>query len=107
MVRLQLILTCRDANLDLQRIVIVSSLLEGLKINFCKVIVDELFVRACKIASVFLFPYIITKLCKLTKVPIISGVDNKVGEMKKQDIEKTRDETKFEMRVHKLESFGI
>lgn len=70
--------TSGDANLDPQRAVMVASLLERLNINFDQVIADEFFVRAHNMASVFPFICLIIELSKLVKVPIISGVDNKV-----------------------------
>lgn len=56
-------------------------------------IVDEIFVRDHKIVSAFPFPFLIMELCRVANVPIIIGVENEIKEMKKQDIEKTQDET--------------
>lgn len=46
------------------------------------------------------------KSCKLSKVLIISGVGNEVRASKRQDIERTRDATKFEIMIHKPQSFS-
>lgn len=40
-----------DANFDLKRAILVSSLIEGLKVNFGQSIIEELFVRAYKTTS--------------------------------------------------------
>lgn len=67
-----------NANLYPQKVVLVESLIERLKDNFGQVTADGLFVRAHKISSALPFPCLIVELCKLSKVPIISGVDNEV-----------------------------
>lgn len=39
-------------------------------------------------------------------MPTIRGVDNEIQATRRQDIEKTKDDTKFEMSVHKPSTFG-
>lgn len=51
------------------------------------------------------FPYLIIKLCKLVKVPIISRVNNKVKVTNRNDMKKTMDGSKSEFRVNKLPLF--
>lgn len=63
--------TGRDVNLDPQRLVLVESLIEGLKIDFVQIIGDEILVRAHKTSSVLAFPCLITELCRQANVPII------------------------------------
>lgn len=74
---------------------------------FGQMIVDELFVRAYKTSRVFPIPCLIIKLYKLAKVLIIAGVDNNVKETMGQYIYKIQDDTKFELRAHKPQSFGL
>lgn len=69
-------------------------------------IFDEFFVRVQMIASALPFPCLIMEFCRLKKVPFISGVENKVGETKMQDMEKMKNIIKFELRVHKTQTLG-
>lgn len=57
-------------------------LLEGMKINYGQIIIDEMFILAYKTASALLY--------RLSKVLIIYGVDNEIRDTKRHDIEKTR-----------------
>lgn len=41
------------------------------------------------------------ELCKLANVPIIRGVDNKVLTFRMEDIKCTKNDSKFEIQVHK------
>ncbi|KAF3652197.1 hypothetical protein FXO38_16233 [Capsicum annuum] len=100
-VRLRLMHTEEDANLDNQRAVLVVSMIEGLNTDFGQIIGDKIFVRAHKIASALSFPCLIIELCWQVNVPIIRGVDNEIWASRKQDIERTQHESKFDMRVHK------
>lgn len=53
-----------DANLDSRRAVLVASLVDGLKIDFGHIIVNELFVRAHKVEGALLFLCLIMELCR-------------------------------------------
>lgn len=90
-----------DATLDSHRAVLVASLISGLKIDFGQIIDDELFVRAHKVASALPLPCLITELCRQANVPLIRGIDNEVRATHRQDIEKSKDDSKFEMWVNK------
>lgn len=83
-----------------------AQLIEGLKINYGQIIEDELFMRAHKTSSALPFPCLITEPCRQVDVPIFQGINNEFRAIKRQDIKKTRDKNKFEMRVHKTPSFG-
>lgn len=50
-VRLSLMPIGEHTNLDNQRVVLVASMIEGLKINFGHITTDEMFVRAHQITS--------------------------------------------------------
>lgn len=65
----------------------MESLLEGLKINFCQVIANELFTKEHNMASLLPCLCLIRELCKMEKIPIISRVDNEVRASKSHDIE--------------------
>ena len=64
MVRLRLMLTGGDANLDSHQAMLIANLISRLKIDFGQIIFDEIFVRAHKVASALPFPCLITELCK-------------------------------------------
>lgn len=78
MVSLGYIPTGGDANINPQRVILVTILMEGPKDNFGQVISNELFMRAYKTSRALPFPYVIIELCKLVKMLIISGLDNEV-----------------------------
>lgn len=65
-----------DANLCSHRAVLVTSLVDWLKINFGRIITDKLFVHAYKVVSALPFSCLIMKLCRQENVPLIRGVDN-------------------------------
>lgn len=67
-----------DANLDNQRVVLVASMIEGLKIDFVHIIDDEIFISDQKMASLLPFPCLIMELCRQANIPLLRGVDNKV-----------------------------
>lgn len=67
-----------EANLEIQRVVMVVALIEGLKIDFGHTIADEMFARAYKTSNALPFPCLITKLCRRANVPLISEVHNEV-----------------------------
>lgn len=75
---MRLMLTRGNENLDPQRAMLVYILIEGMKIKFGQIIVNELFVRTQKKLSALSIPCLITELCRQANVPIIQGVDNKV-----------------------------
>lgn len=83
--------------LELMRTMIIAALIEVLTVDFVHITADELFIRAQKTQTAFLFPCLITELCKKVKVSLISGVDNKIQATNNQDIKKTKDYSRFEM----------
>lgn len=94
--------TREDAYLDNKKAVLVASIIDGLKINFGQIIADEIFVRAHKIARALPFSCLITDICWQANVPIIKRMDNEIQTFRRQDIKRSKDDSKFEMRVHKL-----
>lgn len=66
-----------------------------------------MFVRAYKTASTLPILCLIMKLCRQENVSIIRGVENKIWATKMQDIERMKDDTKFEMPIHKPLAFQI
>lgn len=106
-VRIRLIPTGRDAILDETMTVIVASLLLGFKMNFGLVINNEIYAQSAKLATSLPFPCLATTLCRLARVPILSGVDKEVVATKIKEINKTQDNSKTKLRVHKPSSFGI
>lgn len=85
----------------------VASFIEGLKINFGQIIVEELFVRENKTSSALLFLCLITELCMQANVSIIQGVDNEIRATRRQYIEKKKNHTKLEIRAYKPLTFRM
>lgn len=104
-VRLKLMLTGVDANLDNQRKVLVASMIDGLNIEFGHIIIDKIFIHTHKTAKALPFLYLITKLCRQANVTILKGVDDKVQAFRILDIEWIKDNSKFKMRVHKPSTY--
>lgn len=71
-------MTGGDANLDNQRKVLVAAMIEGLKIDFGRIIDDALFFRAYKIVSVFSLPCLIIEFYRQDNMPLLRGFDNDV-----------------------------
>lgn len=87
--------------MDSHRALLVASLIFRLKIDFGKIIADELFVRAHKVASALSFPFFIMEFYRQANVPFIRGIDNEVQATHRQDIEKMKDDIKYEIQVNK------
>lgn len=67
----------------------VASMIEVFTVNFSQVIANKMHARYTKISISLLFSYLLTELCRLMKVPILSGVDDEVMTIKIEDINKT------------------
>lgn len=93
--------TDRNVNLDIQRAVLVANLVEGLKNDFSHVIANELFARGYKTVSALPFPCLIMDLCRHANIFLYREVDNEVRASHRQDIERMKDDSKYEMQVNK------
>lgn len=100
-VRLRLMPIGGDDRLEGTRAVLVASLIEGYTIDFGHIIADELFFRARKTHTALPFPCLITELCRRANVSLISGVDNEVPAIHTQDIERTKDWSRFDLRTNR------
>lgn len=84
-----------DANLEIQRAVIVDALIEGRKVDFNDTIANKLFAHTHKTSSALQFSCLITEFCRWANMPLINGVYNEVRASHKQDIEKTKNNSKY------------
>lgn len=97
-----------DNTFTKERAVAVAILLSGLLIDFGRMILEEIRYRVWRLAISLVFPFSITKLCKLEGVLILVGIDEELVAAKKFGIESLKDKPWLEMRVHKSvpEVFG-
>lgn len=77
-----------NANLELQKVVLVASLINGLKTDFGHIIADELFSCAYKTTITLPISCLITELCWKAIVSLIRGVDNEIRASHRQDIKR-------------------
>lgn len=66
----------------------MANLMEGIKVNFVQLIIDELFVRDYKTSSALPFSCLIIELCRLANLLIINGVNNELKATKSEDIKR-------------------
>ncbi|MCD7471993.1 hypothetical protein HAX54_012815 [Datura stramonium] len=93
--------------LDIEdRVVLVASLMFGFPLNIGALIVEEMHWRAVRLSTSFPFPCLITRLCNEAHVPILAGVDVETYATKKYGLDKSRDESRYDLKLHKPEVFG-
>lgn len=80
---------------------LVTAFIEGYAVDFGLLIAGEMFFRAHKTRTALPFPCLITELCKRANVPLTSGIDNEVPASHTQDIERMKDESRFELRTNR------
>lgn len=76
----------RDSNLDKLRLSVVTNVMVGFKINIVQIITNELHAQMHKTSISLLFPCLVTKLCKLANVPILSEFDAIVAYIQNHNI---------------------
>ncbi|MCD9559689.1 hypothetical protein HAX54_017850 [Datura stramonium] len=77
-------------------------------LNIRQIITDEIMARVTKLSISLPFYYLVTRLRKEAQVLILAGIDVEIVANKKHDFDKSKDETKNDLRVHKavLQVFG-
>ncbi|MCE3216078.1 hypothetical protein HAX54_004741 [Datura stramonium] len=102
-VRLQLFPTGEDNVLGEDRVVLIVSLMTGFLLNTDVIIEDEMRARETKFSISYPFPCLVTRLCKEAHVQILVGIDVDMIENKKHDLEKSKDEIRHNLQLHKTE----
>ncbi|MCE2055075.1 hypothetical protein HAX54_041893 [Datura stramonium] len=97
-----------DNTLDEDRAVLVASLMSGFPLYMGVIITEEMNYREVKLSTSLHFPCLITQLCREAHVPILVGIDVETYATKKYDLEKSKDESIYELNLQKLilEVFG-
>ncbi|MCD9640698.1 hypothetical protein HAX54_026151 [Datura stramonium] len=66
-----------------------------------EIIIEDMNCREVKFSTSLPFPCLITRLCKEAHVPIFAGIDVETYATKKYDLEKSKDESRYELKLHK------
>lgn len=61
----------------------------GVPVEFLEIIADEIKIRAIWTDMAYPFSFLITRLCKDAKVPMVIGVDNRVKVKKKHSFDRS------------------
>ncbi|MCE2056138.1 hypothetical protein HAX54_044106 [Datura stramonium] len=103
------VLTDGDNALEEDREVLVASLMLAFPLNIGVVIADEIKSQATTLSTSLPFPCLITRLCREAHVPILAGIDIETPTIKKYNLEKSKDETRHDLKLHKsvFEVFGL
>ncbi|MCE3051869.1 hypothetical protein HAX54_051087 [Datura stramonium] len=96
------VLTDGGANtLAKDRAVLVASLMSGFSLNIKAIIFENFNWRVVKLSMSLPFPCLITHLCREAHVPILVGIDGETNATKKYDLEKSKDESRYDLKLHK------
>ncbi|MCD9644993.1 hypothetical protein HAX54_033621 [Datura stramonium] len=90
-----------DNTLAEERVVLRASLMYGFPLNMEAIIAEEINWRVVKFPTSLPFPSLIARLCKEAYVPILAGIDVETYAIKKYDLAKSKDETRYDLKLHK------
>ncbi|MCD9638040.1 hypothetical protein HAX54_021706 [Datura stramonium] len=99
-VRLRLFPTGGDNTSVEDKAVLVASLVLVFPLNMEEIITQDMNFRAVKLSTSFPFPCLITRLCREAHVPIFAGIDVEIYATKNYDLEKSKDEPIYELKLH-------
>ncbi|MCE5166306.1 hypothetical protein HAX54_017258, partial [Datura stramonium] len=91
----------RDNNFAEDRAVLVANLMSRFPLNMRAIIAKEIMCSAVKLSISLPFPCLITQLCREAHIPILVRIDVETYATKKYDLEKSKDESKYDFKLHK------
>ncbi|MCE2055320.1 hypothetical protein HAX54_042411 [Datura stramonium] len=65
------------------------------------IITKEMMWRAVRLSTSLSFPCLITQPCREAHVPILSSIDVETYSIKRCDLEKSKDESRYDLKLHK------
>ncbi|MCE3049549.1 hypothetical protein HAX54_045137 [Datura stramonium] len=91
-----------DNTLAKDRVVLVASLVLRFLLNMGAIITEERMWRAVRLSTSLPFPCLMTRLCREAHVPIFAGIDVESYSTRRYDLEKSKDESRYEFKLHKI-----
>ncbi|MCD7450009.1 hypothetical protein HAX54_002886 [Datura stramonium] len=94
-----------DNTLAEDKVVLVAHLIFGFPLIMGALVAEEMHCRAVKSSTSLPFLCLLTQLCREAHVLVLGGINLETYATKKYDLEKPWDESRYDLKLHKLEVF--